>query len=499
MPLYEHEEGESRKFHRVDRDGTRIHLHWGRIGTAGEKQTLELASEREAKAEYDRQVLKRREHGYRLVLDESLPHDPEAARKERLARTAPLSKSPRFYFVNKKAKSFVWVEARESDVLTAEGPLGKEADAPVKTETCASPAAAVRKRDASVAKLLGKGYALADFGVAETKPKAKALPKSLKNNIELEAHIRAAPFDEARWAVLEDWLLEQDDPRAELIRLEKSGARGDAAQERGRLAPLLLGQKVTALHHQHGVWRAGYALECSLHVPKRKGEELVDAFIKAPATRLLRSLTLEGAMGDFRRHLEVLGLGPFVKGLRSLTLELGEWEPPSAGIELDGKLLAAFTNLERLVIRGAAPPLVDIGRLPMLQRFEHRPTHDDMDALLAEDAFPRLKELVLDLELVGNEAYARDGSEAPALSVDELRPLLDRKTAPLLETLAFLRVRDATIATTLRALVGSALLPQLRSLAFGWAEVAPEVLRADYGRAFDHLATFTLPTAPVRP
>lgn len=372
MPLYEIEEGTSRKFYRIEREGTRVHLHWGRIDTAGEKQTLELASETEASAEYDRQIWKRRERGYRLVLDENIPHDAEAKKKERLARTAPLTKSPRFYFVNKKAKSFVWVEARESDLCIAEGALGKEATAPVKTETCASPAAAVRKRDAEVAKLLGKGFALADFGAAEAKPK-KAKKKALLHNEELEALVREADEgDDAPWTVLEDWLLEHEDPRAEILQLEKSAnQRGDAAQARGRLLPLLLGS--TALERQRCEWRAGFALDCDLVMPARGADALLEAFAKAPAMRLLRTLTVRGDVVDVPAVLAAIAGAPFARGLRTLSITA----------------VHDAATYAKLFTREVAPNLTSLS-LPALPTSEVELV---LDALAKSPLLPQLREL----------------------------------------------------------------------------------------------------------
>src|SRR5689334_1851439 len=142
MALYELEEGTSRKFYRVEREGTRVVLSWGRIGSAGERKVIELASEAEARVEYDDQIAKRRAHGYRLVLDESIPHDPEAERQAKLARGAPLGASPRFWFVHKKKRAFAWLEVRGSVFVVARGKSGDENVAKPAETPLASPAAA---------------------------------------------------------------------------------------------------------------------------------------------------------------------------------------------------------------------------------------------------------------------------------------------------------------------------------------------------------------------
>jgi len=228
--LFEFEEGTSKKFYRIEREGTRVLVHWGRIGTAGQRLETAFATEAEATAEYNREVFKRSERGYLRVVDEALPHDlEEAKQRHALAKTAaPLSANPRFVFTHSKKRRFVWLEANGDALLTAEGPLGTETTAAPASEGCGSAAAALRKRDLAMARLLAQGYALAAFGTAEkklTRPRSTA-KKALVHNAALEAHVAEAPYDEARWRVLEDWVLEQDDPRSELIELGASNQRG---------------------------------------------------------------------------------------------------------------------------------------------------------------------------------------------------------------------------------------------------------------------------------
>src|SRR5436305_9639107 len=79
----------------------------------------------------------------------------------------------------------------------------------------------------------------------------------------LEAMIREDPFDDARWMVLEDWLLEEDDPRAQIVLFEKEGDRTAAAAARDRLLPDLLGTDTLRFS---GHWRAGFVQEARLVV-----------------------------------------------------------------------------------------------------------------------------------------------------------------------------------------------------------------------------------------
>jgi predicted DNA-binding WGR domain protein len=162
VPLYELEEGTSRKFYRIERVGARVELSWGRIGSAGQRKVIECDSEMEAQREYDAQIWKRREHGYRLVVDESKPHDPEAARAkandEKLTRGAPLTKNARFHFVHPKKRTSVWLEVRGSTLVRGDG------DRDPITTAYASAAEATRARDAATAKLIAEGFRLDAFG-----------------------------------------------------------------------------------------------------------------------------------------------------------------------------------------------------------------------------------------------------------------------------------------------------------------------------------------------
>ncbi len=265
--LFELEEGDSRKLYRIERDGAKLVVRWGRIGTRGQAKTTEFATEAEAQAEYEAQVRKRRERGYRQVRDASAPRDAEAARKAALGKARPLAQSPRFLFVHRRRSRFVWLEASGSEPLTAEGPVGAEAEAEPRSEPCGSPAAASRRRDTAMAKLMASGFELATFAAAEVRPVRRApSKKDFARDPGLEAHLAEAPGDAARWEVYEDWPLEQGDPRTALIEAERGGSRGDAAQERGRLLGRLLGPESKRLieHLRDADWRAGLTF-CVTH------------------------------------------------------------------------------------------------------------------------------------------------------------------------------------------------------------------------------------------
>lgn len=168
MALYELEEGTSRKFYRVELVGKRVELTWGRIGGTPQRKVIECDSDAAAKREYEEQTWKRREHGYSVVVDESKPRDPEAARTkanaDKLASGAPLTKNARFRFVSGKKKSFVWIEVRGATLVRADGRIGEEDRAEPVTNVFNTEKDAIRERDAITKHLLASGHTLDAFG-----------------------------------------------------------------------------------------------------------------------------------------------------------------------------------------------------------------------------------------------------------------------------------------------------------------------------------------------
>ncbi len=314
MPLYELEEGASRKFYRVDLDGRKVLLHWGRIGTEGEHQILSFETETLARVEYDRQCEKRTaDRGYRLVVDEGLPHDPELVSRQRLEKQAPLSESPRFLFT--KQQRFAWVEARGPELLSLQGLREQEDQIAPKSKTFESQAAALRARDAMIAKLVGSGYELETFGASD-KPAPKRRPRELADTSALEAVIAEDPYDEERWSVLEDFLLEQpNDPRGELVKLAKERRMSEEAQARGAAFGLLFGKRHEAISRamSRPTWRAGYVLECDLGA--LRSIEIAAALFASPAGRLIRELETEGD-----HAVNAIARAPCARSLRVLTL-----------------------------------------------------------------------------------------------------------------------------------------------------------------------------------
>ena len=304
----------------------------------------------------------------------------------------------------------------------------------------------------------------------------KLADAQLLANPELERAIAEDPYDEQRWIVLEDWLLENDDPRGILVRLEKAGRSAGAIRVRRRLLSQLLGKEAPELAQFffREDWRAGYLRECHF-----AGNNIArfEMWCRAPATALLRALTLTVSPTDLRRVLEACGGSVFAGTLHDLTISNAQSVP-----RFGADLLAPFSRLHRLALRGAYldPP----AEVPRIEQLVIAPTRYDMahvDPMLASARFPRVTELVLDLVYFAN----------PEIPRTTLVAMLDGKVAPALERF---EIRNATVELAHEAiglLSRSPLLPRLKSVALG-ANDGHLAVRGLYGDAFDHV-TVTVP------
>ena len=447
MPLYELEEGTSRKFIRIELHGTRVHLNWGRIGAEGAHQILSLGNEAQARAEYQRQLNQRLERGYRLVVDEGMPHDPASLEKARLEKTGALSASPRFLFVHRGRRRFAWVEARGADLVQAEGPAADEASTEPTQKACGSAAHALRARDDLIARWMAKGYELDTFGKKE-RPK-KRVRKTLVPNEELERAIAEDPFDDAAWSVMEDWLLQHDDARAEAIIAAQDNMPADRLHA---LAPLIFGPRREPILRALGAhsWRAGYLVECAYREPYRNGDLTSAAFYQAPATRLVRALHLDIRTAPrFAAHLGYIAAAPCHRSLRRISLGWIETDAPAV---IDMALLPP--RLETLSGTCGNAVFTGDATLERLERLEIVASTPEVLASWVGRAFRALRELRLSLF----------GPTTRATVVDQLAPLLERRMAPHLEVLVVHAGAPGAAAAITEAVEASPLRPQLREL-----------------------------------
>lgn len=389
--------------------------------------------------------------------------------------------SARFLFVHAKKKRFVWLEAAGATLLRAEGVVGQESSAVPKEQVLATPAAAVRQRDLATAKLLGEGYALSDFGAsADPAPKKKSSKKTLASNPELEAMVRERD-DEESWQVFEDWLLDAEDPRAEIIRCEKSGDRGGAAEARGRLGALLFGAKTAASGVRAQTWRAGFARDPVVTLARSAdGAAIGKTLVAAPAMALARELSVEIDAADSERDLfEAMKGSPAASSIRRVVLQYLQ----AFATTFDTALVAPFTRLEGLRVIGGGIGLKYAPNLASLRELDVHPLASDAAALFAPDHFAELRTLVLHAGHL----------ELPYVELDAL---LDGRCAPKLVSLRVRGGQTPGLVDLVSRLSRSPLASRLESLAFDGRERPRDVLPSR-GRSFGALKRLELPPAVV--
>jgi len=83
MRRFELTEDKSSKFWEIDHQGTDLHIHWGRIGTAGQSQTKTFADEAKASAAYNKLIAEKTRKGYQEKDAVAAPA-PQVAKKAKV-------------------------------------------------------------------------------------------------------------------------------------------------------------------------------------------------------------------------------------------------------------------------------------------------------------------------------------------------------------------------------------------------------------------------------
>jgi uncharacterized protein (TIGR02996 family) len=290
-------------------------------------------------------------------------------------------------------------------------------------------------------------------------------------NEALEAIVAEDPYDSDAWSVLEDWLLEHDDPRAAILRAE------DQDEARTRLLPLLLGEGHEELASTYLDWRGGYVVDAILLYGDC--QRVFDLLARAPASTLLTSLAITASWPDLQRVAPEIELQPFARSLRQLQLSSDELGQLPASV-LDGLPRVQTLLLERLRFAGATPAF---SRLKTLSVVVHGAEVVD----LLEHRLSQLEVLRLDFRKLD-----------PSVRVPfaELAPLWNLASAPVLEHL-IVYDEPVSVKELLGVLAHSPLTARLRTLKLGDRPCEPTALLG-YGTAFHHLASLHLPDEPRR-
>jgi hypothetical protein len=220
--------------------------------------------------------------------------------------------------------------------------------------------------------------------------------------------------------VLEDWLLERDDPRAALVTLEKQGK--STADELRRLARKLLGPQHRTLYERLYArdWRAGFLRECQY----TGDAEMLAQFLATPASSLLRAFTLTTHLDPIDRDVGVFAGAICTRSLRVLTLSSWNHDGSDATVACAG--IGQMRQLRHLVLRSvnlARPPA-----LPHLHALTLAPMRTAVASLAGQldaAAWPTITDLTY-------EAPDMLGAE---LGLTPLRRLCSAETFPALARL----------------------------------------------------------------
>jgi len=283
-------------------------------------------------------------------------------------------------------------------------------------------------------------------------------------------HAVAADLDDrGAWQVYLDWLLEREDPRAELFRLQVSLEDADDEREAKELAT-----QIAALLDQHGeTWLAGVqALKLPVHWGMHRG---VVGRVTGSPTKLAASarkildaapLLMSVQLDVSQRDLSPLAGSPLLARARELTIHgdskrLTGWQhviaPEVRSLELASLSFAAedlaalvaqpWPKLEVLELSGCSfnkRAIVPLAKLvaPNLVRFDLAAGH--LGAPLGEvlAALPELRYLRIPGNELGGDALALLRPKLGQLSYLDLRgnALAGADIAPLLQALRHVTV-----------------------------------------------------------
>jgi hypothetical protein len=237
---------------------------------------------------------------------------------------------------------------------------------------------------------------------------------------ELQDALAEEPFDESRWIVLEDWLLQREDPRGQLVILEKQGANiGPALRA---LAPLLLGEDHAALDETlyQRDWRAGFLRECQY----TGGPAALQSFLEAPASSLLRAFMLTSHPNEIDHSVGTFVQRRCVRSLRRLILS--SWNHDGSDRRIACAGLDQMAQLRHLILRSVM--LQTSPMLPRLHALTLAPMRTGVVALadqLAQVRWPSITNL----------AYEAPPMHDAGVGVRPLLALVDKATFPELERL----------------------------------------------------------------
>jgi uncharacterized protein (TIGR02996 family) len=292
---------------------------------------------------------------------------------------------------------------------------------------------------------------------------------TLRSHPELEAQLVATPDDDGIWQVYEDWLIDQQDPRAAIIVCER--ARDLDGVDRARLALFdqLFGPRASMLVPQlvsHATWRGGYVRQCRIDASSPGCRDFLATFLESLPARVLTRLELvlfdHALLGELRR----------ARSLRSLHVRAAPLYTT-----FDATLLEAPPHLVELKVS----PVVDVipaSWLGRLRTLELVSAGDFELGTLTTLGLTSLERLMLDVE----KGVLRTRSIALAETLPALRELS-------------MTVRRPRAEHALQILLSSGILTRLERLRFSGIvrTLTAEERRQFRGGVLSHMDDVQLP------
>ncbi len=330
----------------------------------------------------------------------------------------------------------------------------------------------------------------------------------MARNLELEELIAKAPDDVGNYNVYADWLIQQGDPRGELINAQLKHETATAAADRAALE-----ERIGELHDKHdaewlgafggktsedgfaATWRRGFLDEVTLGSDESaaiKLGESYQALRPLPVAQLLRGITFAAFSDDdeyqpaWDSSVTAMVEHGVPATLKKVVFDRGDfWDISSTYLNTLEPLYARLPQLEHLEIILGNMNLGTID-LPNLKHFEVWTggfNKDNMKAVVAAN-WPKLETLLL--RFGGSEDYGAN------TSVDDVLPLLSSTTIPKVRHLAL--ANSPFIDELIPHLAKSPLLKQLKTLDLSLGEMTDAGANAivEYGAAFKHLESLNV-------
>jgi len=319
----------------------------------------------------------------------------------------------------------------------------------------------------------------------------------MARNHELEALIAKSPDDAGNYNVYADWLIQQGDPRGELINAQLKHETATGADTTA------LTDRIQELHAKHDAeWLGELATQQGFSVEWRRGfvdavtfgdddaaeikfQDLYQKLRPLPVAQLFRSIRFAAFQADHEPAWDG-GVYAMVEhgvpaSLRKVVFDRGDfWDISGTHLNTLEPLYPRVPDLEHLEIILGHMTLGTID-LPNLKHFEVWTGGFDADNMTSVVAanWPKLETLLL--RFGGNEDYGG------ACTVEDVLPLLSSTKLPNVRHLAL--ANSAFIDALIPQLAKSPLLQQLTTLDLSLGEMTDEGANAivTHAAAFKHL------------